>query len=216
MRLLALDTSLARCSVALGEAGRLRAARGVPLAQGHAERLLPMVQAALADAGWRYPDLDALAVTVGPGSFTGVRIGLAAIRGMALALRRPVIGLPTLQVLAAQARARPEETVLALIDARRSEIYAQAFDAGLRPLQGPSLWPLDALPRMLPPGPLVAVGSGILVAGERLGAARRAVPATAPEAAAMIGIVHRLGLTGGAPPAPVYLRRPDARLPAQR
>ncbi|MEQ9643667.1 MAG: tRNA (adenosine(37)-N6)-threonylcarbamoyltransferase complex dimerization subunit type 1 TsaB [Alphaproteobacteria bacterium] len=214
MRLLAVDTALQRLSVAIGEGGEVRAARSIPLPRGHAERLLPFAAEVLDDAGLGYPDLDALAVTLGPGTFTGVRVGLAAVRALALALARPVIGFTTLQVLAVQARPAPDETVLALLDARRDEVYAQAFDHDIRPLAEPRILALDDIAGALPTGPTVVVGTGIRPLRERLPAGlRRARAAIAPEAAHMIGLAHRLDLRGGPSPAPVYLRRPDAKLP---
>ncbi len=217
MRLLAVDTALQRLSAAVGEGGRVRAARSIPLPRGHAERLLPFAADVLDDAGLAYADLDALAVTLGPGTFTGARVGLAAVRALALALDKPVIGFTTLQVLAVQARPAPGETVLATLDARRSEVYAQTFDHDIRPLAEPRILGLDDIADVVPTGPAVVVGSGIRPLGERLPTTlRRARPAIAPEAAHMIHLTHRHGLRGGRAPAPIYLRRPDAKLPGGR
>ena len=217
MPVLAVDTALQRLSVAVGADGRVLAARSRPLPRGHAELLLPEMQRTLDAAGLGYGGLDALAVTLGPGTFTGVRVGLATVRAVALARRLPVIGVTTLQALAVQARPRPEETVTALIDARRGEVYAQSFDAGLRPLGAPAILSLEAALARLPPAPAVVVGSGINPLADRLPAGlRRARSAVAPEAAHIIHLVHRLALAGGDAPAPVYLRRPDAKLPGER
>jgi tRNA threonylcarbamoyladenosine biosynthesis protein TsaB len=214
LHLLAIDTALQRLSVAVGADGRVLAARSRPLPRGHAELLLPEMQRVLDAAGLGYGDLDALAVTLGPGTFTGVRVGLAAVRAVALARKLPVVGLTTLQALAVQARPRPGETVLALLDARRGEVYAQPFDAGMRPLAPPAILALDEAAARLPAPPAVLVGSGINPLADRLpGGLRRARATVAPEAAHMVHLVHHLGLTGGAAPAPVYLRRPDAKLP---
>lgn len=217
MRLLAVDTALQRLSVAVGADGRVLATRSQPLPRGHAERLLPLAGRVLDDARLAYADLDALAVTLGPGTFTGVRVGLAAVRALALALDRPIIGFTTLQVLAVQARPAPDETVLAVLDARRGEVYAQSFDADIRALGEPRILALDDIGHVLPGGPAVVVGAGIRPLGERLPATlRRARPALAPEAAHMVHLAYRHGLAGAPAPAPVYLRRPDAKLPGQR
>ena len=99
MRLLALDTATAACSVALWRDGAVLARRFEAMLRGQSEALMPMVGAVLAEAGCGFKDLDAIAVTVGPGAFTGLRIGLAAARGMALAAELPLIGVTTLEAV---------------------------------------------------------------------------------------------------------------------
>src|SRR6202161_1174559 len=103
MRILSGDTALGACSVAVLEDDLVRAHRFEVMARGHAEALAPMVESAMRGAGLGFADLDRLAVTTGPGTFTGQRVGLAFMRGLRVALKKPLIGLTTLEAIAAQA-----------------------------------------------------------------------------------------------------------------
>jgi len=124
---LAFDTALGACSVALGDGTTCLAARYEEREAGQAERLIPMMADVLAEAALAASAIERIGVTIGPGSFTGTRIGLAAARAMGVALGIPVIGLTTLDALSASAP--PEEDVLIAFDARRSQIYVQLFSA---------------------------------------------------------------------------------------
>ena len=124
MRILAVDTALGACSVALLENNATLAQILEPMERGHAERLAPMVAEAMQAAKADFQTLDRLAVTVGPGTFTGQRVGLAFMRGLRLALRLPLTGVTTLEGMAAAAMAETGEAKVAAIhDARRSEAY---------------------------------------------------------------------------------------------
>ena len=115
----------------------LRAWRHEPLTRGHAERLLPVLVEILAEAGWAWRDLELVAVTLGPGNFTGLRAGLAVARGLALAQGCPLFGVGTLETVAQGATALAERQALPIqvvMDARRDELYAQRFSAALDPL----------------------------------------------------------------------------------
>ncbi|NLH81326.1 MAG: tRNA (adenosine(37)-N6)-threonylcarbamoyltransferase complex dimerization subunit type 1 TsaB [Phyllobacteriaceae bacterium] len=133
MKLLAVDTALEALAVALltREGDRVDVvAETEIIGRGHAERLIGAIEALLDRAGTTLAEIDAFAATVGPGSFTGIRIGVAAVRGFALAAHKPSVGVPTLEALAAEGRAlRPGRAVLAALDARKDEVYAQGFDA---------------------------------------------------------------------------------------
>ena len=127
MRILALETSTDWCSVAVGDGVRwcLRDERA---GQAHSERLLPMIDAALAEAGWALRDLDGVAFGAGPGSFTGIRIGCGVAQGLAFGGELPVVPVPTLAAIAHEAfRAHGWEHVLACVDARMREVYAAAY-----------------------------------------------------------------------------------------
>jgi tRNA threonylcarbamoyl adenosine modification protein YeaZ len=127
--LLALESAMSAGSVAVCDgAGQVLAQRRSPPEAGQADRLIELIDAALDTAGVDYPDLDVIAVNHGPGSFTGVRAGVAAARGLALALGRPVIAVNTLEALAAAAGVQPAGTVVAAVDARRGQVYVQTFD----------------------------------------------------------------------------------------
>jgi tRNA threonylcarbamoyl adenosine modification protein YeaZ len=210
MRVLAMDTSLEACSVAVARDGAPPVLASEVIGRGHAERLFGMVDAAMQEAALAYPDLDRIAVTVGPGSFTGLRVGIAAARGFALALRRTAVGIGTLDVHAARARgivgARP---VLALLDARRDELYGQAFDTEGRPLFAPVVASAEILALEVRPG-MVLAGSGAPMVAALVPGAGIAHTLSAPD----IATVLTLALAAPdpvSPPRPLYLRAPDAK-----
>ena len=220
MRVLGLDTATSGCSAAVWDDGRVTARRAEPMARGQAEALVPMVQAVLADAGVAVDGLDRIAVTVGPGAFTGLRIALAAARGFALAAGLPIIGLTTFDAVA---HALPEDErrgrrVLVAIDSRRAEPFLQLFDGDLAPLGEPVLLEPAAVPGWLaakaPGGPLLVAGDAAAmlapVLAGRPDTAYAAGPGL-PDAA----VVAELGArrTGGLPAQPLYLRAPDVTLP---
>lgn len=127
MRILAIETSTEWCSVAVGDGASWRL-RDEPAGHAHSERLLPMVDALLAEAGWTLRGLDGLAFGAGPGSFTGIRIGCGVAQGLALGADRPVVPVPTLLALAQEAlRTRGWTRVLACLDARMREVYVAAY-----------------------------------------------------------------------------------------
>lgn len=169
MRLLCIETSSRRGSVALSEGARVVVARSHAEQSAHAERLRPLLDELLSEAGWSKASLERVGVGMGPGSFTGLRVGIAFAKGIALGLGIPWVGVGS---LAAMARACPPEagpTRVALLDARRQEVFAQAFDAGGLPLSE-----AEALPRAEALRVLGARFPGALFLGEvaaELGAA---------------------------------------------
>ncbi len=141
MRVLGFDTATSACSAALWQDGDIIARRFEAMAKGHAEHLMGMIEAVMDEAAVGYPDLDLVAVTTGPGGFTGMRIGLAAARGLALAADVACLGVSTLAAVAhgigkAERENTGQEngTVLVAIESKRADVYVQAFDAGLEPL----------------------------------------------------------------------------------
>ena len=163
--LLGFDTATTTCSAALWATGEVRACRQVALPGKHAEALVPMLREVAAEAGTTLDAMEAFAVTVGPGSFTGIRIGLATARGLALARGRPLVGLTTLEVLAAGVPEHEREgPILVALDAGRGRLYAQVFDRTLRPLCDARALAADALPgilaKPLQAGPFTVVGTG--------------------------------------------------------
>jgi tRNA threonylcarbamoyladenosine biosynthesis protein TsaB len=186
------------------------AARSEPMERGHQERLGSLVRETAAEAGVAFRDLAALAVTVGPGSFTGLRVGLSFAKGMGLALGKPVTGVGTLEALAATAGR--EGLVAAALDARREQLYLQVFRDGAALTEPEALSAEDAAARLrtLHGGePAVIVGSGAGLLDEALPDARL-VELAAPDPV----VVARLARAGGPPARPLYLRAPDAKLPA--
>ena len=128
MKTLAVDTALGACSVAITADGTTRAHHWVAMPRGHAEALAPMVKQAMADAKLTFADLERLAVTTGPGTFTGQRVGLAFMRGLRIALGKPLIGLTTLEIMAAAAEAEARTPFVAVLhEAKRGEVYGAVY-----------------------------------------------------------------------------------------
>ncbi|MGB6861950.1 MAG: tRNA (adenosine(37)-N6)-threonylcarbamoyltransferase complex dimerization subunit type 1 TsaB, partial [Pseudolabrys sp.] len=145
MRVLAIDTALEACSVAVLDTSRAdqRVHESVPMQRGHAEALMPLVARVLERAQIDFTALDRIAVTTGPGSFTGLRVGIAAARGIALATGKPAIGLTTLAAFAAPFIAADDTLpVVVAIDARHDHVYLQVFGPGGRTVVAPRVAPL--------------------------------------------------------------------------
>lgn len=203
--LLALDTSTPRVSVAVHDGDHVLHAATAEQAMKHGEQLAPMIADALDGAGIRRTDLTRVAVGVGPGPFTGLRVGLVTARTLGFALGVPVVGVLSLDVLAARARREGvDEALVATIDARRKELFWAAYDAQGRRVEGPAVSrPADV------PGDAVVVGAGALLYPETL--ARTSGP-EGPDAATLATVVAD-GSAEIVDPQPVYLRRPDAAVP---
>lgn len=215
MWLLALDTALdasAAAVAAVDAAGRVvtRAERTEMIGKGHAERLLSTIEAVLAEAGLGYGDLGRIGVTVGPGSFTGIRVGLAAARGFGLALGVPVVGVGTLDALAASTG--PGSPLLVALDARRGEVYARLFDAEGRPVGAAFAAPAAVAADLLPAGPVRLAGSGARLVAAEIGDGRATIVSEAPVApiGAVAALAARLDPVAD-PPKPLYVRPPDAK-----
>jgi tRNA threonylcarbamoyladenosine biosynthesis protein TsaB len=209
MIVLGLDTCLSSCSVAVLDGERVLASAREVMARGHQERLAPMAQAVMAETGLGFDKLDRIAVTVGPGSFTGLRVGIAFAKGLALALDKPAVGIGTLEALAAEA----EGLVFPAIDARRGQLYLQAFENGRALMAPDALGAETAAARIaeLSVGrPFTLVGSGAALLAELMPSAR-VVAAEGADARQVVRLA-----TGRAPSPlkPLYLRAPDAKLPA--
>lgn len=215
MILLAIDCAASLCAASVYDAGAGRElGRSVrDLGKGHAEHLMAVIGEALAQAGVGYPDLGLIAVSTGPGSFTGVRVGVSAARGLSLALKIPAVGVTTLEALAAETRAAlGPRTVLAALDAGRGEIHAALYDEAGVALREPAVL-------MLAEAAVLAATGHVALAGT---AAKLIADAVVPDkafefgstlATADIGTYARLaaGKEPGERPKPVYLRAPDAK-----
>lgn len=215
MRLLVFDTCLEACSAAVVEGDAVLAARSEILPRGHAERLVPMLAEVLMEAGLTAAEIDAFAVTVGPGSFVGVRVGVAAARGLALAHGRPALGVSTLAALAQVPGGRP---LLAAIDARRGEVYAQCFDALRRPLGEAAVLSAATAAEKVPDDCLLTGSAAGLIRSllrGRCAATASVAGAPHPEPRNIAGLaLAALAAGERGPPRPLYLRPPDAKLPA--
>ena len=225
MIVLALDTSGAACSVALRDGtGRLVAHRFEALQRGHAERLMPMLREAMDEAAIDFAAVDLIAVTTGPGSFTGIRVGLAAARGLALASDLPLLGVTAFEAVqeAVTAGERQGRTLLVAIDSRRGDLFIQGFGADRAPLAAPAAVGQEALAAALPAGALLLAGDGAGRAAALLAEAGRDIvlagAAGPPDAAAVAAAALSRWRAGEKPPPPLplYLRAPDVTLPPAR
>jgi tRNA threonylcarbamoyladenosine biosynthesis protein TsaB len=144
LKILALDTAVAGCSVAVVDTGAGQSwSDSVITDRKQAEILVPMVQGVMEQAGIDFPDLDRIAVTIGPGSFTGVRIGLSTARALALASGKVLAGVSTLRVLARNANAGESQSILALIDTKRGDFYGEIFSSTEDSLEPARIWTED-------------------------------------------------------------------------
>lgn len=220
MILLAIDTAANLCAACVYDSDRdAELGRSVlDIGAGHAERLMGVIAEALEQAGKGYGDLDAVAVSIGPGSFTGVRVGVATARGLALALDIPAIGVTTLEALAEEARtALPNRPVLAAIDARRNEIYAALYDSDGARQAGPTVTTVEEMAEVAAEARPVLAGSAAPLVSQRV--SEKAGRATAFDiastaATADILVYARFAARKGPgqdKPKPLYLRGADAK-----
>ena len=217
MRVLAIDTALEACSAAVldTELGAISGHESLPMVRGHAEALLPLIARVMDSAGLEFAALDRIAVTTGPGSFTGLRVGIAAARGIALAAGKPAIGLSTLAAFAAPLVAADDTLpVVVAIDARHDNVYLQVFGPSGRTIVAPRLATLREALRAAATGAPRLVGTAAEMLAAAWPAGQGAPHLVDPRRAPDIDWVARLGaaaLATGAPPKPLYLRAPDAQ-----
>ena len=217
MRLLVIDTALGACTAAVFEDSRPLAVRFEPMIKGHQERLGGLVRDVMAEAGGGFNSLDRIGVTVGPGSFTGLRVGLAFAQGLGAALDRPVVGVSALDALSASLddAAGP---VAALIDARRGQVYARLFT------NGSALGPDEALSLEEAARRVAEIGANVALIGNGAAVLAQAFPALkfariddrvapSPEALARLAATADPAMH---PPRPLYLRAPDAKPSTRR
>jgi len=231
MNILGLDTALQRCSVAILRDGAVAVRIVEEMARGHAERLAPMAASALASAGLGVGDLDRVGVVVGPGGFTGVRVGLAFARGLAIGTDLGVVGVSSLAAIAANARLeeRPDDLgdgrdglVAPLIDARRGQVYAALYDAAgaarLAPFVAAPAAARDILAAAAGAQPVSLIGSGAALVPGPPPAWRLSMegdPQIDPVVVARLAAAAPPDALrrSGSGPAPLYLRAPDAKPP---
>lgn len=214
--ILAIDTASTLCAACVWDAtaGRELGRRVEDIGKGHAERLMGIIDAALADAGKTYSDITAIAVSVGPGSFTGIRVGVSAARGLALALNVPAYGITTLSAIAETAREKfPDRRIIAAIDAKRDELYVEDHTPDGTLAAGPMIVPHAEAGRLTrDPSPILA-GSGASIIAAALGIDDGDI-VEAEATTADVAIYARLAAAGriaNSPPSPLYLRGPDAK-----
>lgn len=209
MRILAFDCAGAQCAAAIVADGETLAERRIGSDRGHAQLLMPLLVELVAEAGLRFGDLDRFAVTTGPGSFTGIRVALAAAQGLALGTGKPVAGVTVFDVMAAQAAAAVRfPRLLVAIDSRRAELFTQLFDAAGTAQSEPAMLAPDTVADWAGPGSILLAGDGAAMLTPYFPTAVTADLPTLVDPA----VLARLAATreAGQLPAPFYLRPPDA------
>lgn len=216
--ILAFDTSVNGCSVAVA-AGETRAVRIRPMERGHAEHLIPMIEETMRECGLSYGGLDAIAVTVGPGAFTGIRIGLSAAQALGLSLSVPVYGISTAQVLALDCARKTGRGGVVAIDTRRGDFYAGRFD-GRGDFSGAvrvvSAADLAALAAALAEGE-VLIGDGAALAGDAGIGSRQGFEF--PDVSLIVSFLKEDEMRDAyfiLDPSPIYLREADVSLPSSK
>ncbi len=211
MLMLGLDASLARCSAAVLADGVVRAERCAEGSRGYATVLPALARETLREAGLQAAALDGVAVTVGPGSFTGIRAALALAHGIALAVGRPALGVTVAEALAEAVPERGGRALWVAIDSRRGRVFLHRGDGDFFAVA------LDALPR--PEGPVavagdaaVAVATGLLARGADVMLTDARMPLARHVAA--VGARRLAGLLVPLAAQPLYIDPPEARLPA--
>jgi len=208
MIVLGLDTCLNACSVAVLDGETVLAHASEAMARGHQERLAPMAQAVMAEAGLPFSKLQRIGATVGPGSFTGLRVGVAFAKGLGSALGVPAVGVGSMEALAAEGRG----LVAAVIDARRDQLYLQVFDDG-HAVMAPDVLPVGTaaarLAELAMGRTLTLVGSGASILAETAPGAQ----VLTPEGCDARAVARLAAAKSPTPIRPLYLRAPDAKLP---
>jgi tRNA threonylcarbamoyladenosine biosynthesis protein TsaB len=217
MLILAIDTALDACAAGVldTDAGKLIAQESQGMKRGHAEALMPLIARVMKESGIAFAGLDRIAVTTGPGSFTGLRVGLSAARGIALAANKPVVGLTTLTAYAAPVVSQNlEQPVISAIDARHDHVYFQVVSGDGNPLIRPRVAPIEEALGASRFGAPHLVGNAAGILSQRW-------PTDAPppfkvdaQSAPDIAWVAWIGAAvspSTAPARPFYLRAPDAK-----
>jgi tRNA threonylcarbamoyladenosine biosynthesis protein TsaB len=219
MLILAIDTALDACAAGVldADAGRMIAQESQAMKRGHAEALMPLIARVIQQSGIAFASLDRIAATTGPGSFTGLRVGLSAARGIGLAANKPVVGVTTLTAYAAPVVSQnAEQPVISAIDARHGQVYFQVVSGNGGSLVWPRVAPIEEALDALRFGAPHLVGNAAKMLGDRW-------PADAPPPFRVDALpapdITWVGWLGAAvnpdtaPARPYYLRAPDAKLP---
>jgi tRNA threonylcarbamoyl adenosine modification protein YeaZ len=217
MLVLAIDTALDSCAAAVLDTRtrQFLAQEALPMKRGHAEALMPLIARVMAQFGAGFEALDRIAVTTGPGSFTGLRVGISAARGLALAAGKEVVGLTTLTAYAAPQISEQHDTaILAAIDARHDHVYYQVVTGNGSTLVNPAVAPIDETFDAARFGPLRIVGNAAQIIADRWPPQAEKPVLVDPQPAPDIAWVAwggALADPASALPKPFYLRAPDAK-----
>jgi tRNA threonylcarbamoyladenosine biosynthesis protein TsaB len=219
MLILAIDTALDACAAGVldTDASKMLAQESQPMKRGHAEALMPLIARVMKESGVAFASLDRIAVTAGPGSFTGLRVGLSAARGIGLAANKPVVGLTTLTAYAAPVVGQnAEQPVISAIDARHDHVYFQVVSGNGSSLIRPRVAPIEEALAASRFGAPHLVGNAAKILADRWPAHALLPFKVDAQIAPEIAWVAWLGAAVSpdtAPARPFYLRAPDAKLP---
>jgi tRNA threonylcarbamoyladenosine biosynthesis protein TsaB len=222
MLILAIDTALDACAAAVldTDKGKVIAQESAAMKRGHAEALMPLLARVMKQSGIAFAALDRIAATTGPGSFTGLRVGLSAARGIALAASKPVVGITTLSAYAApHVSEHGEHPIISAIDARHDHVYLQVVTGHGEALVTPRVAPVDEALTATRFGAPLLVGNAATMLADRWPKDAPAPVKVEQQAAPDIVWVAWLAAAvdpAVATPRPVYLRAPDAKPPADQ
>ncbi|MDB5570866.1 MAG: tRNA threonylcarbamoyl adenosine modification protein YeaZ [Hyphomicrobiales bacterium] len=215
--ILAIDTALGAVSACVTDSDGLRvlSTERMLLERGHAEALAPLLDRVLARSGCSFDQISKVAVSVGPGSFTGVRVGVAAARALGLAWERPVVGVSTLAAFAAPLVGQAGGVIAAAVDARHGRVFCQLFHADGRQLTSPQLLGLREVTRLIGSGPAQLAGNAASLLAIECWSMGIAVEIAGDAISPDIKAIARLGALSdarNAPPKPLYLKEPDVTI----
>ena len=217
MNILAIDSAMAAVSACIlaGDEKAVVASETMSMQRGHAEALLPALERVVAALDGGFSALDRIAVTIGPGSFTGIRVGIAAARAIGLVWRIPVVGISTLAAFAAPHVAGADmNVVVSAVDAHHGNVYVAAYVMGGRSLLSPRLLSVRDAVRQLGSGPVRLTGSGAPLLAIEAWSAGLSAEVVGELIAPNISFVARLGILANpetSPAKPLYLKAPDAK-----
>lgn len=217
--ILGIDTALQTCAACLLVGGKVRAVRRLPMEKGHAEHLAPMVADLTEEAAVALRDVDRVGIVHGPGGFTGLRVGLAFARAMALGAQTAVIGVNSLEALAYGARSNEAAAAFTapVIDARRGQVYAALYDGAgveiLAPFVSAPEGAFETITHKIGGAPALCLGTGAALMPQtppnwRMSAGDGQIDPT------HVALLAAQRPVPSAPPAPLYLRPPDAKPPS--
>ena len=224
MTILAFDTTHGFCSVSIAKEGNILSSHVIEETSKQAEMLIPTIEKVLTESALDYKDIQTISTTVGPGSFTGVRIGLAAAHGLLLATKAAFFGISALEAVAWKVKQEQnineDLTLHVVLDARRKELFLQSFNIStLKPLSAAILCDYETAESLINEKPAIIAGNGIDVIKEHLSTSHQFVGSEFlpdAESVAELAAFKLQRNEEGFPATPLYIRKPDAKIPTKK
>lgn len=224
MTILAFDTTHGFCSVSIAKEGNIISSHVIKETSKQAEMLIPTIEKVLTESALDYKDIQTISTTVGPGSFTGVRIGLAAAHGLLLATKAAFFGISALEAVAWKVKQEQNIneylTLHVVLDARRKELFLQSFNIStLKPLSAAILCDYETAESLINEKPAIIAGNGIDVIKEHLSTSHQFVGSEFlpdAESVAKLAAFKLKKNEEGFPATPLYIRKPDAKIPTKK